>query len=173
MLLQYINKMNYVLGTSASASFFSCSLGRIYWGVLRAGVQLSLFFCHRKLKSDHSGLGQMWNQSPRSIFLPEIFKGVGWSRVWKNHGSRVRAVLQSWLGKAWRFTAVTGTIGPSLTLDPFLISLYSFFISIHFFQITGPVFSPTGCRKWAGFVFDVGSKIQAGGLIAVSLAWVF
>lgn len=146
-------------------------LGRIYWGGLELGCNF-LFFCHWKLKSDHSGFGQMWNQSPRSIFLPEIFKGAGWSRVWA-HGSRVRALLQSWLGKAWRFTAVTGTIGPSLTLDPFLISLYSFFISIHFFQITWPVFSPTGCRKWAGFVVDVGSKIQAGGLIAVSLAWVF
>lgn len=132
-----------------------------------------LFFLPPKIKVRPFWIRSDVKPEPQEHFLPEIFKGVGWSRVWKNHGSRVRAVLQSWLGKAWRFTAVTGTIGPSLTLDPFLISLYSFFISIHFFQITGPVFSPTGCRKWAGFVFDVGSKIQAGGLIAVSLAWVF
>lgn len=56
------------------------------------------------------------------LFWSEIFEGVGWSRVW-NHGSRVKAVLEPWVGKAWGLAAVTGTIGPNLTLDPFLIGL--------------------------------------------------
>lgn len=56
------------------------------------------------------------------LFWSESFEGVGWSRVW-NHSSRVKAVLEPWLGKAWGLVAVTGTIGPNLTLGPFLISL--------------------------------------------------